>query len=114
VIHITDIFITVGDVLVRPFGVNIACVKGAIVVSERAFSDHSAYRSFQIITSFFFRRRAAGFVTFVKSNAKALSTAFVYQKVPLRSPRGLWGVAPLSADNTPAEPPFEKGTLHPA
>ena len=64
-----------------------------------------------IITSFFLRRRAAGFVTFVKSNAKALSTAFVYQKVPLRSPRRLWGVAPLSADKTPAVPPFEKGTL---
>ena len=27
---------------------------------------------------------------------------------------GEWGVAPLSADNTPAVPPFEKGTLHPA
>ena len=34
VVHITDIFITVGNVLVRPFWINVACVKGTIVVSE--------------------------------------------------------------------------------
>jgi len=54
--------------------------------------------------------RAAAFVTFCESNAKALLTLRI--KSALRS--RVWGFAPPSADGSPAGPPFEKGTLHPA
>ena len=58
--------------------------------------------------------RSRGSVTLVKSNAKALLTACGHQKMLLRSPRGLWGVAPVTAVASPAGLPFEKVTLHPA
>ena len=60
------------------------------------------------------RGRRRGSVTLVKSNAKALLTACGHQKMLLRSPRGLWGVAPATAVASPAGLPFEKVTLHPA
>ena len=58
--------------------------------------------------------RSRGSVTLAKSNAKALLTACGHQKILLRSPRGLWGVAPVTAVASPAGLPFEKVTLHPA
>lgn len=94
--------------------VNIFSFELAAVMIYRAFTDHCAYRSLHFITSNLQNFTVLGSVTLVKSNAKALLTAFCHQKLLLRSPRGLRGVAPLSADNSPAEPPFEKGTLHPA
>ena len=86
----------------------------ATVMIYRAFTDHCAYRSLHFITSNLQNFTVLGSVTLVKSNAKALLTAFCHQKLLLRSPRGVRGVAPLSADNSPTKLPFEKGTLHPA
>ena len=81
-------------VLPSVFRVNIFCCVGASVMSNYAFSGHCAdgsfyryhLRNYGDFNQNSFRRSAAGFVTFVKSNAKALLTLRI--KSALRSPRG--------------------------
>jgi hypothetical protein len=114
VIDFFDIFIAVVDIEMCSVIVNIFRFELAAVMIDRAFTDHCTYRSLHFITSNLQNFTVLGSVTLVKSNAKALLTAFCHQKLLLRSPRGLRGVAPLSADNSPAGLSFEKGTLHPA
>ena len=86
--------VAVFDVQVRSFRVNILCCVGATVMSNYTFAGHCAdgsfyryhLRNYDDFNQNSFRRSAAGFVTFVKSNAKALLTLRI--KSALRSPRG--------------------------
>ena len=73
VVNFVYVLVAVHNVVGGSFGVGILCVEFSAVVIDRSFADHNTNRSFYNLTSF--RRAAAGFVTFSKSNAKALLTA---------------------------------------
>ena len=57
------------------FGIGVLGVEYAPIMSNRTFSYFCAYRSFYNRTFLSAARKGSGFVTFVKSNAKALLTA---------------------------------------
>ena len=94
VICLLDGSVAVFGVQMRSFRVNIFCCVGATVMGNNTFAGHCAdgsfygyhLRNYDDFNQNTFRRLAAGFVTFVKSNAKALLTLRI--KSALRSPRG--------------------------
>ena len=69
------IFATIAAVQMTSFGIGVLGVKYAPIMSNRAFSYFCAYRSFYNRTFLSAARKGSGFVTFAKSNAKALLTA---------------------------------------
>jgi len=57
------------------FGIGVLGVEYAPIMSNRTLSYFCAYRSFYNRTFLSAARKGSGFVTFAKSNAKALLTA---------------------------------------
>ena len=93
-VSILDRHVAILDVQMGSCCIYIFCDIGTTVMSNNAVTRHSTDCSFYschlhncgIFIETRFRRSAAGFVTFVKSNAKALLTLRI--KSALRSPRG--------------------------
>ena len=90
-------YITIGYVQMRSVSVHVFCDKAAIIVGKASFPEGYAYCSVYTFTSVLSARRGyffasetsdlSSFVTFVKSNAKALLTLRI--KSPLRSAEGI-------------------------
>jgi hypothetical protein len=117
-IDILNPLIAISLIQVGTFRVGVFRMKFSLVMIEAPFSNHDAdsplhWLSFLLSDSI---RRIPGFVTFVKSNAKALLTlriksAFAPYGVENRLLRS--GLCPAACGQCPSRKmPFEKGTLH--
>ena len=90
-------YVAIGHVQMRSVSVHVFRDKATVVVSQASFPEGYAYCSVYAFTSVLSARRgyffasetsdSVGFVTFVKSNAKALLTLRI--KSPLRSAEGI-------------------------
>lgn len=93
VVRLLDGCVAVFDIQMCTGLINVFCEVGAAVVSNNTITRHcadcssdSCHLQKAVFYKTCFRRSAAGFVTFVKSNAKTLLTLRI--KSALRSPRG--------------------------
>ena len=90
-------YVAIGHVQMRSVFVHVFCNKAAVIVGQASFPKGYAYCSVYTFTSVLSAKRgyffasetsdSVGFVTFVKSNAKALLTLRI--KSPLRSAEGI-------------------------
>ena len=97
---VIDLFqrhVAIGHVQMSSVSIHIFCDKAAVIVGQASFPESYTYCSVYTFTSVLSAKRgyffasetsdSVGFVTFVKSNAKALLTLRI--KSPLRSAEGI-------------------------